>query len=578
MKTTRTSRTRTWMASPALRRPHPLLLLCPLLLLLPSGCEQASGAEIGSFDAAAGGVDVALGGDGAGGPDVPGGVASGEGGASTKALPYAIVDTGQSACWDMLGYSGCADDLLGQDAQWHGVQPSYQDEGDGTVRDRVTGLTWQHEPVLSTFAAAPGLCGALELGGHGDWRVPSTKELYSLIDFDGRTGSGGSLYQVPADAVPYLDTEVFGFAYGTEVDMGAGGRYIDSQFVTSTAYVHTVMNGQAAFFGVNFADGRIKGYPQDGHGRSWFLRCVRGEAYGGNDFEDAGDGTIHDRATGLTWIQADSAGLGAGSASDGTMDWGEALAWCEALEMSGAGDWRLPNAKELHSLVDYSRSPDTTGSAALDPIFEATPITNELGQQDFGFYWTSTTHLDGRVAGTAAVYVAFGRAMGQMQGVTLDVHGAGAQRGDPKTGARSDYPMLGMGPQGDVRRVFNLARCVRGGADFGEATGEGGARTRAPEARRPERRDPRRGPEGRRPPAGPLASCVTQADCELEGACPADAIKGCRCAPPPGPPAGRRPGQGVCVPACAVHADCPSPPDVTLICGWNGLCVPGPDR
>ena len=42
----------------------------------------------------------------------------------------------------------------------------------------------------------------------------------------------------------------------------------------------------------------------------------------------------------------------------------------------------------------------------------------------------------------------------------LDVHGAGAQRSDPKVGDPQDYPH-GRGPQGDVIRIFNFVRCVR---------------------------------------------------------------------------------------------------------------------
>ena len=41
-------------------------------------------------------------------------------------------------------------------------------------------------------------------------------------------------------------------------------------------------------------------------------------------------------------------------------------------------DWRLPNAKEMQSIVDYSRVPDATGSAAIDPVFSITEITNEV--------------------------------------------------------------------------------------------------------------------------------------------------------------------------------------------------------
>ena len=69
--------------------------------------------------------------------------------------------------------------------------------------------------------------------------------------------------------------------------------------------------------------------------------------------------------------------------------------------------------------------------------------------------------------GTAAVYVAFGRALGWMQfppgrGALqlMDVHGAGAQRSDPKSGDPADYPH-GRGPQGDVVRILNHVRCVR---------------------------------------------------------------------------------------------------------------------
>ncbi|MDA3808725.1 MAG: hypothetical protein PF518_00205 [Spirochaetaceae bacterium] len=41
-----------------------------------------------------------------------------------------------------------------------------------------------------------------------------------------------------------------------------------------------------------------------------------------------------------------------------------------------------------------------------------------------------------------------------------DVHGAGSQRSDPKTGDPDDYAD-GHGPQGDAIRIFNLIRPVR---------------------------------------------------------------------------------------------------------------------
>lgn len=48
-------------------------------------------------------------------------------------------------------------------------------------------------------------------------------------------------------------------------------------------------------------------------------------------------------------------------------------------------------------------------------------------------------------------------------GAWIDVHGAGCQRSDPKTGSPDDYP-TGYGPQGDAIRIDNYVRCVRDAA------------------------------------------------------------------------------------------------------------------
>ena len=234
------------------------------------------------------------------------------------------------------------------------------------------------------------------------------------------------------------------------------------------------MRNQKAMFGVNFADGRIKGYPvgRDPRGRmkTYYVLYVRDNPhYGENDFVDNGDGTVTDNATGLTWMQIDSVALKAGRKGNGKLNWAEALKWAEELEYAGHNDWRLPNAKELHSILDYSRAPGTTKSAAIDPIFKTSPIKNEGGTTDYGQYWSSTSHTQANSA-EGAVYIAFGRALGFMsppgrqniKGTLMDVHGAGAQRADAKSGDPSRFPQ-GRGPQGDVMRIYNLVRCVRGG-------------------------------------------------------------------------------------------------------------------
>jgi hypothetical protein len=114
-----------------------------------------------------------------------------------------------------------------------------------------------------------------------------------------------------------------------------------------------------------------------------YARYVRGNpAYGRNDFHDNGDGTVADRATGLMWQKADS-GKG--------MNWEQALDYAAKSRLAGCSDWRLPNAKERQSIVDYTRAPAVTQSPAISPVFQVT----RLGDGEYPFFWTSTTHLEG---------------------------------------------------------------------------------------------------------------------------------------------------------------------------------------
>lgn len=379
---------------------------------------------------------------------------------STGNLPdisgYPVVSTNQSLFYDNnyeITAPAATEAFYGQDAQYSRNEPSYVDNGDGTVTDMVTGLMWQKSTDTDgdgdidaadkmTYAEAVAGAENFNLGGYDDWRLPTIKEQYSLIIFSGIDPSG---YEETStdDMVPFIDIEYFDFAYG---DTEAGERIIDSQYASSNMYV----DGQL-LFGVNFADGRIKGYglmmPFGPEEKTFLVTYVRGNTeYGINNFTDNVDSTITDNATGLMWMQNDS---------KSAMNWEDALNYAENLEYAGYSDWRLPDVKELQSIVDYTRSP------AIDPLFNCTQITNEAGEVDYPFYWSSTTHANwSTVGGGFASYVSFGRAMGYMNGVWQDVHGSGAQRSDPKMGNPDDYP-TGHGPQGDAIRIFNYVRAVR---------------------------------------------------------------------------------------------------------------------
>ncbi|MCP4046740.1 MAG: DUF1566 domain-containing protein [Gammaproteobacteria bacterium] len=386
---------------------------------------------------------------------------------------YAIVDTGQLKCYDNTGAvitcPASNGAFYGQDAQHAGNTPDFTDNGNGTVSDNITGLMWQQSPDTNedtnidvndklAYTEAQSYCENLNLAGNTDWWLPNIKQLYSLIDFSGTDPSGYEGTDT-AGLIPFIDTAYFDFGYG---DTGAGERIIDAQYASDTPYVaNTANDGIGTLFGVNFADGRIKGYglssPGPGGGdKTFFVICTRGNGnYGQNDFLANGDGSITDRSTGLMWSQQDSMS---------SYNWEEALNWVEqqnAVNHLGFDDWRLPNAKELQSLVDYTRSPGTSSSAAIDPLFGATSIVNEAGASDYPAYWTSTTHLNWTsTPGATGVYVNFGRSMGYMNNNWVDVHGAGAQRSDPKAGDPANYP-TGRGPQGDAIRIYNHVRLVR---------------------------------------------------------------------------------------------------------------------
>lgn len=345
------------------------------------------------------------------------------------------------------------EDYYGQDAHYQ-TPCSYTDNGDGTVTDNVTGLMWQQNPgdKKTWIQAVNGLddFNAEALGGYSDWRLPTIKELYSLVQYTGVHG------KTEESSVAFFDPEYFPLTYGSV----PGDRMLDSQMLTSTIYDSVAFGSTTVVFGYNFADGRLKGYPVV---KRFYVHHVRGNTnYSQNMFVDNGNGTISDLATGLMWMAFDSGHFGAGDAGNGTMDWKAALKYCEKMNFAGYDDWRLPNGKELHSIVDYNRSPDTTDSPAINPLFQCTEIINLAGLKDWGFYWSSSPLLiDSEETSDAAVYIAFGRGMGAMGNYAMDVHGAGAQRSDPRTGDREAFPINGAGPQGDESRVYNMVRAVR---------------------------------------------------------------------------------------------------------------------
>lgn len=102
-----------------------------------------------------------------------------------------------------------------------------------------------------------------------------------------------------------------------------------------------------------------------------------GVAWPNPRFTDHDDGTVTDNLTGLMWTK--NANL------DGSKSWNNAIDYCNNLELAGHSDWRLPNVRELQSLIDYGRSGPALPSGH--------PFSNV--QWSGVVYWSSSTLMMG---------------------------------------------------------------------------------------------------------------------------------------------------------------------------------------
>ena len=102
------------------------------------------------------------------------------------------------------------------------------------------------------------------------------------------------------------------------------------------------------------------------------------------DYQDNANGTVTDLNTNLIWQKCSAPAVEAtcGATSPVPYSWDNALAYCNALTLASYTDWRLPNIKELHSIVDATKTTDPTIN------------TGYFTDTQAAYYWSGTTFVD----------------------------------------------------------------------------------------------------------------------------------------------------------------------------------------
>ena len=254
-------------------------------------------------------------------------------------------DTGQTKCYDNGQETTCPaphEPFYGQDAHYTVNAPSYKiksADGHEVVTDHVTGLTWQRhdDAIKRTWREAVAHCENLSLAGYSDWRLPTKKELQSLLNY--------GFFR------PAVDTAYFAYSHMPDDYYWSATTRV---FLSVSAWKLSFWEGQATMSGENDLN---------------YVRAVRGRPLEFGHFVDNGDGTVTDTTSGLMWQQAETK----------AMRWEKALSFCEDIDLGGYQDWRLPNIRELLSLVD-----ENGGAPSINAEFfpGCRPHT----------YWSSTTH------------------------------------------------------------------------------------------------------------------------------------------------------------------------------------------
>ena len=240
----------------------------------------------------------------------------------------------------------------GEDSDYTLNAPSFTDNGNNTITDNITGLMWQKtDNGESTWENAVTNAATINTGGYNDWRLPTPSEALGILNFNNSLALNSTFFLNNAGGTP-------------------GYWWTSDLFGTSTTNVWCTNTG-----------GGLGPKPKTetisaGGVFRYHARYVRGaKANNGHNYLNNGNGTITDTDTNLMWSQVPST----------AKSWNDALLYAEGLTLGGNSDWRLPNIKELQSLVEITRA--TASAATTSPCINRTLFPNATATA----YWSSTS-------------------------------------------------------------------------------------------------------------------------------------------------------------------------------------------
>ncbi|WP_200154164.1 InlB B-repeat-containing protein, partial [Chromatium okenii] len=232
-----------------------------------------------------------------------------------------------------VGGGAAGFDFTAIDASGNTTTPTSGANPHPCVLDNVTGLMWEvktddnglrdqaHTYTFDEAASYVNAVNDLNLCGFSDWRMPTVKELYGITHL--------GIFNSTIDSTYFPNTPNWLFWSGSPYANGANYAWYVYFVIGNASYDHRNGNNH--------------------------VRLVRG-GQSFDSFVDNGDGTVSQTNTGLMWAkcsEGQSVTDCTGTAS--TKTWSEALTVANNSNLGGYSDWRLPNAKELQALVDYSR-------------------------------------------------------------------------------------------------------------------------------------------------------------------------------------------------------------------------------